>query len=143
MSTSLTVTDSLAAPAAALNYDVLRAQMVNCLLSAVDLLSRHNPGLNPYLRFEKIEALTVGLALYSQMGPDPHRYVLELNDPAGAHALLKRIGLSGEPAQMDAVDQAFSQCIGAHMRETVNLAYSQMTQGTPEPNFIPEVHTVH
>lgn len=130
-----TVNAPASAPAATLtpnvDFEVLRAQLVNCTLLAAGLLGKHNPGLTAHCIFNRF----IGLGLVFTLNAaqfESRRYLLRLLNPDGTHANLVRMNPEGGEIPLDDVDTAYLNALGHCMESTVHAAWKQMVPLEPK-----------
>ena len=121
-----------AASAAVLDLEILRAQMVNALSQAVQFLMQANEGLHAHVVLGRVADMHVGFQLRTNQ-TEPRLYTFVLRNPDGSEANLSRIGPDGNLLDLDAVDRAFMQAIGASLGGTVAMAYEHMFPGLVRP----------
>ena len=118
------------------DFDVLRAQLVNCLHLACDLLGQHNPGLAAHCLLSRFMGLGV---LFSLQSPqfEARRYILKLTTPDGTKAHFTRLDAQGDAVGMDEVDDAYMNAIGHCLEDTVHAAWKQMVPAEPSITHLP------
>lgn len=110
-----------------LDYEILRAQTVNCVLLANELLQEHNQQLNTQVSFLRIAQMHVVFLMQHNFDEEGQRiYVLKLLSAEGSQAQLQRRDAEGELVALDALDSAFSNAIGQRLAATVGQAYEQV-----------------
>jgi hypothetical protein len=126
---------STPAPAAAaspnVDFEVLRAQLVNCTLLAAGLLGQHNPGVTAHCVFTRFMGLGVLFLLRSPQFEE-RRYLLRLTNPDGTQANLVRIDGEGAEVQFDEIDSAYLNALGQCLEATVQAAWKQMVPVEPK-----------
>ncbi len=124
--------DANASVLVSLDLEIVRAQMVNCLLMANGLFQKNNPGLSTALVFGRVSDLGVLFTMMSNQG-EPRLYLFRLLNPDGTSAHLSKLDAQGSQLELDAFDQAYIQSISASLASTVAAAYGQMVQQTVMP----------
>jgi hypothetical protein len=130
-----TVTVPASAPASPLtpnvDFEVLRAQLVNCVLAAAGLLGQHNPGISAHCIFNRFLGLGLLFTLNSAQF-ESRRYLLRLVNPDGTQANLVRLSAEGGEIPLDEVDTAYLNALGHCMESTVHAAWKQMVPVEPK-----------
>ncbi len=124
-----------------LDYEQLRAQMLNCLLMANGLFQKHNEGLTSSLVFGRITDLGVLFTLFSNAS-EPRLYLFRLLNPDGTQAHLARLNERSESLDLEPFDQGFIGAISSSLGSTVAAAYHQMVREPVAPTH-PGVNIVH
>lgn len=121
-----------------LDYEIIRAQTVNCVMQAHELLGKHNPQLESSLSFLRIVEMHAVFLLRHNFDEDGERvYVLKLLSPEGAQAQLERYNAEGQRQQQDALDASFVAAIARSLRPTLGEAFKHAV-GTPVTPTHPE-----
>jgi len=130
-----TVSLSSPEPAAPVNpnvdFEVLRAQLINCTIVAADLLCHHNPGVTARCIFTRFIGLGIVFLLRSAQF-DERRYVLRLTNPDGTQANLMRMDDEGSEIAFDDVDRSYLNALGQSLEATVHAAWKQMVPAEPK-----------
>ena len=114
-----------------LDYEIIRAQTVNCLIQAHDLLGQHNPQLQSSLSFLRVVEMHVAFMLRHNFDEEGERiYILKLLSPEGAQAQLERYNAEGERQKLDALDSGLVSAIAQTLKPTLGEAYQHVV-GTP------------
>ena len=125
--------DSRPVPAAhALDWEILRAQMVNALNQALHFLLGANPGLQANIVLGKVADMHIAFQVKTNQG-EPRTYGFVLKNPDGSQAHLSRHAPNGELMPLDEFDQAFAQAVSASLGATVALAYEYMLPRVARP----------
>lgn len=135
-------TPSLAASATPnVDFEVLRAQLVNCTLLAAGLLSQHNPGVTAHCVFTRFIGLGLVFLLRSPQF-DERRYLLRLTNPDGTLANLVRMDGEGAEVKFDEIDTAYLNALCQCLEHTVHAAWKQMVPVEPKITH-PGNHSLH
>lgn len=117
-----------------LDYEIIRAQTVNCIMQAHDLLGQHNPQLESNLSFLRIVEMHVVFLMQHNFDEEGQRiYVLKLLSPEGAQVQLERLNTEGVRQTMDALDSGFVSAIAQTLRPTLGEAYEHVVGPPVKP----------
>lgn len=117
-------------PRPQVDFNILRAQIINALLHANGLLQQNNAQLQSHLVFSKLVDLTALFSLQSNLF-EPRLYLFQLTNPDGTQANLARMDATGTPIELDEVDRAYIAAISSSLGPTVHTAYRKMVPVEP------------
>ena len=140
------VVPTSAKPSAALtpsvDFEVLRAQVVNCLLHAAMLLCEQNPGVVAHPVFGRFSNLSVLMTLQSAQF-ETRIYIFRLLNPDGSQANLMRVDDAGHEVAFDEVDHAYASAIGHSLGPTVQAAWRRMVPEEPSATHRSDHYVLH
>lgn len=119
------------------DYEVLRAQLVNCVNIAATIFTQLNAGLSATCVFTRFMGLGLLFNLQSTQF-DTRRYILKLTNPDGTRANFVRLDNEGAEVALDEVDTAYMNALAHCMEETVHAAWKQMV---PKEHVITHMST--
>lgn len=115
-----------------LDYEIVRAQMVNCVQLAVNLLSQSNPGLGLTVIWGRLGDQGVVFTLNNSQG-ESRIYLFRLINPDGTNANLARLNEKSEQVPLDNFDGALIESIAKSLAPTVAASYHQMVKEPVKP----------
>lgn len=126
----------------AVDFDVVRAEMVNCVLLAVEAIETNNPQVRIRVQLSRFRGLGVGFFL--RIDPYGTRFFgFQVVDPNGTRVNVMRLDEAGEFVAFDEFDTAFVQAIGQCLPQTVCKAWTAMVPIEPAPSPLPPDYTLH
>lgn len=127
-----------------IDYEIVRAQMANCVLEATELLCDHNEELALRVQFIRMADMLVLLLLQHNVDEEGERfYEFTLMSPEGDHARLARINLAGEQVPHDALDNSLAAALGKSLPSTVGMAFEHAVGTVVPPTCNPEAPQLH
>lgn len=127
-----------AAPAATLpavevelDFQMVRAQMVNCVYAACLTLEENVEGLAVEGTLYRVADMSVLFGLSSNLEA-PRMYQLVLRNPDGSEVSLGRYDETGETMVQDEFDEQVAQALSVNLMPTLGVTYQHMVK-PPRP----------
>lgn len=118
-----------------LDYDVLRAQLVNCLNLAAFNFGHEVSGAPAFLNYIQIEDSSAAFLLLSES--EPRKFFFRVARPDGSSVFLTRLSDDNSDLELEEADLRFIECIRKSLALTIVPAFNFMVKPPVTPTHAP------